>query len=132
MLGSATSARVNYFYKKKQKFDTVLYKKSMEIVNKENKKVLANVVCEPSLGVERAFLVFMFDAYSQNEKGDIALGKLAAAHKNVTLNLYYTPTKLTENSLIFNKKLMVDWWEQGFNYAKSKNEDTFVMSELKN
>lgn len=68
----------------------------------------------------------------QVEKGDIALGKLAAAHKNVTLNLYYTPTKLTENSLIFNKKLMVDWWEQGFNYAKSKNEDTFVMSELKN
>lgn len=33
VLGSATSARVNYFYKKKQKFDTVLYKKSMEIVS---------------------------------------------------------------------------------------------------
>tara|TARA_Y100000310_G_C20661182_1_gene804877 strand:- start:724 stop:2391 length:1668 start_codon:yes stop_codon:yes gene_type:complete len=48
-------------------------KKSMEIVNEDNKKVLANVVCEPSLGVERAFLVFMFDAYSQNEKGEIVL-----------------------------------------------------------
>jgi len=48
-------------------------KKSMEILNKENKKVLAHVICEPSLGVERAFLVFMFDAYSQNEKGDIVL-----------------------------------------------------------
>ena len=48
-------------------------KKSMEVVNKDNKKVLANVVCEPSLGVERAFLVFMFDAYSQNEKGDVVL-----------------------------------------------------------
>lgn len=33
VLGSATSARVNYFYKKKQQFDTVLYKKSMEIVS---------------------------------------------------------------------------------------------------
>lgn len=33
VLGSATSARVNYFYKKKQMFDTVLYRKSMEIVS---------------------------------------------------------------------------------------------------
>lgn len=33
VLGSATSARVNYFYKKKQRFDTVLYRKSMEIVS---------------------------------------------------------------------------------------------------
>jgi len=68
----------------------------------------------------------------QVEKSDIALGKLAAAHKGVTLNLYYTPTRLTENSLIFNKKLMIEWWQQGFDYAKSKNEDTLVMSELKN
>ena len=68
----------------------------------------------------------------QVEKGDIALGKLAAANKNVTLNFYYTPTKLTENSLIFNKKLMVEWWQQGFDYAKSKNEDEYAMNALKN
>jgi predicted patatin/cPLA2 family phospholipase len=68
----------------------------------------------------------------QVEKSDIALGKLAAAHKDVTLNLYYTPTKLTENSLIFNKQLMIEWWQQGFDYAKSKNEDTLIMSQLKN
>ena len=42
-------------------------------MNKDNKKVLAHVVCEPSLGVERAFLVFMFDAYAQNEKGEVVL-----------------------------------------------------------
>jgi glycyl-tRNA synthetase len=41
--------------------------KSMEIIH-DNKKVLPHVVCEPSLGVERAFLVFMFDAYTYNEK----------------------------------------------------------------
>lgn len=33
VLGSATSARVNYFYKEKRTFDTVLYRKSMEIVS---------------------------------------------------------------------------------------------------
>ncbi len=48
-------------------------KKSMEIMSKDNKKVLAHVVCEPSLGVERAFLVFIFDAYFKNEKGEVVL-----------------------------------------------------------
>ncbi len=33
VLGSATAARVNYYYKQKQQFDTVLYRKSMEIVS---------------------------------------------------------------------------------------------------
>ncbi|MFH4966335.1 patatin-like phospholipase family protein [Gaetbulibacter sp. M235] len=67
----------------------------------------------------------------QVEKSDIALGKLAAKNKNVKLNLYYTPTKLTENSLIFSKRLMVDWWQQGFDYAKDKNENGFAMNDLK-
>ena len=58
----------------------------------------------------------------QVEKGDIAIGKLAAKNKNVKLNIYYTPTKLTENSLIFNRDLMIKWWEEGFNYAKSRSE----------
>lgn len=58
----------------------------------------------------------------QVEKGDIAIGKLAAKNKNVKLNIYYTPTKLTENSLIFNRDLMIKWWEEGFNYAKSRSD----------
>lgn len=56
----------------------------------------------------------------QVEKGDIAIGKLAAKHRNVKLNIYYTPTKLTENSLIFNRDLMMQWWEDGYNYAETK------------
>ena len=67
----------------------------------------------------------------QVEKSDITVGKLAAKHNDVKLNLYYTPTKLTENSLIFSKRLMVDWWQQGFNYAKAKHKNGFVMNELK-
>ena len=58
----------------------------------------------------------------QVERSDITIGKLAAKNKDVQLNLYYTPSKLTENSLIFSKKLMVSWWDQGFNYAKEKCE----------
>jgi NTE family protein len=59
----------------------------------------------------------------QVEKHDITIGKLAAKNKNVKLNLYYTPTRLTENSLIFSKRLMVKWWQEGFDYAKRKHED---------
>jgi NTE family protein len=59
----------------------------------------------------------------QVEKHDIVIGKLAAKNKNVKLNLYYTPTRLTENSLIFSKRLMVKWWQEGFDYAKKKHKD---------
>ncbi|MCK0145488.1 patatin-like phospholipase family protein [Arenibacter sp. F26102] len=56
----------------------------------------------------------------QIEYHDISEGVLAAKHKGVQLNLYYTPIKLTENSLIFNKKLMSQWWHQGYRYAEEK------------
>lgn len=58
----------------------------------------------------------------QVEKNDLDIGKLAAKNSGVTLNLYYTPTSLTENSLIFTKKLMTKWWAQGYDYAKSKHK----------
>jgi predicted patatin/cPLA2 family phospholipase len=58
----------------------------------------------------------------QVEKHDITIGKLAAKNKDVKLNLYYTPTQLTDNALIFNKDKMKDWWHKGYNYAKNKSE----------
>ncbi len=67
----------------------------------------------------------------QVERSDILIGKLAASNKNVKLNIYYTPSKLTENSLIFNKKLMELWWQQGFDYAKSKHAEA-LSNELRN
>ncbi|MDB9961792.1 patatin-like phospholipase family protein [Oceanihabitans sp.] len=63
----------------------------------------------------------------QVEKSDIAIGRLAAKHRNVKLNLYFTPTKLTENSLIFSKRLMKKWWLEGFLYAKAKHDKDFPM-----
>lgn len=58
----------------------------------------------------------------QVERNDVVIGKLAAKNNNVDLNLYYTPTRLTENSLIFSKRLMVKWWKEGFDYAKKKHQ----------
>lgn len=56
----------------------------------------------------------------QIEYHNIAEGKLAALAKEVELNLYYTPTKLTENSLIFDKTLMTNWWQRGFDEAAKR------------
>lgn len=59
---------------------------------------------------------------TQVEKHDITIGKLSAKNKDAKLNLYYTPTQLTDNALIFNKDKMKDWWHKGYNYAKNKSE----------
>ena len=63
----------------------------------------------------------------QVEKKNITIGKLIARNKDVKLNLYYTPIKLTDNALIFNKQEMTKWWKQGFKYARKKSE---LMSEV--
>ncbi len=44
------------------------YSKTNMEIEHEGKKIIPNVVCEPSLGVERAFLVFMFDAYTYDKQ----------------------------------------------------------------
>ncbi len=64
-------------------------------------------------------------------KHNVSIGKLASKHGEVTLNLYYTPTILTTNSLVFDKELMTEWWEQGFRYAKTKHKENRIMSEVK-
>ena len=63
------------------------------------------------------------------EKHNITIGKLYAKQHDVQLNLYYTPTVLTTNSLVFDKKLMTKWWQDGFNYAKNQHDE--IMNELK-
>jgi len=62
------------------------------------------------------------------EKQNIRIGKLVATQRNVVINLYYTPTVLTTNSLVFDKKEMSKWWESGFKYAQGKNVE---LNEIK-
>lgn len=58
------------------------------------------------------------------ENQNIRIGKLVANQNNAIINLYYTPTILTTNSLIFDKDKMTLWWKRGYLYAKNKNEET--------
>ena len=55
------------------------------------------------------------------EKQNIRIGKYVASNNNAIINLYYTPTVLTTNSLVFDKKMMHHCWESGLMYAKQKN-----------
>ena len=54
------------------------------------------------------------------EKSNISIGKLEALSQEVDLNLFYTPTVLTTNSLIFDKDRMRRWWAEGYAYAGSR------------
>ena len=85
----------------------------LESENMEHNKVLGKNPFSLMLSIYG----FVLD---QIEYHDISEGVLAAKHNGVQLNLYYTPTRLTENSLVFNKKLMSKWWQQGYQYAQEK------------
>jgi len=61
---------------------------------------------------------FMMD---QIETQNIRIGKFSALKEDVSLDLYYTPTILTTNSLIFEREKMKEWWEKGYKFAKEKN-----------
>ncbi|MBI4450411.1 glycine--tRNA ligase [Candidatus Woesearchaeota archaeon] len=63
--------RTDYDLKQHMKYSG----KDLSIFDEETKqKVVPHVVCEPSQGVDRAFLVFMFDAYEDDAKrGNIVL-----------------------------------------------------------
>jgi len=63
---------------------------------------------------------FMLDRI---EHSNIRIGKFVASNNDAIINFYYTPTVLTTNSLIFNKKKMTQWWGQGLNYAQRKDEE---------
>lgn len=64
---------------------------------------------------------FMLDRI---ESQNIKIGKYVATHQNAIINFYFTPTVLTTNSLIFNKEKMTQWWQSGYDFAKSRNQET--------
>ncbi|WP_024769601.1 patatin-like phospholipase family protein [Aquimarina macrocephali] len=61
---------------------------------------------------------FMMDRI---EHQNIRIGKFKAIEHDVAMDLYYTPTVLTTNSLIFDKEKMTQWWAKGYKFAKKKN-----------
>lgn len=54
-------------------------------------------------------------------KDNIDLSKLNSYGREVSVNIYYTPYMLTDNSLVFEKEQMLQWWDEGYINAKSGN-----------
>jgi predicted patatin/cPLA2 family phospholipase len=54
----------------------------------------------------------------QISQTNVLVGQLKAKDKDVKLRIRYTPYKLTDNSLIFNKEQMVKWWKEGYEYGR--------------
>jgi NTE family protein len=63
---------------------------------------------------------FMLDRI---ESQNIKIGKYVATHNNAIINFYYAPIVLTTNSLIFEKDKMTRWWQSGYNFAKTRNQE---------
>ncbi|MGY5351240.1 patatin-like phospholipase family protein [Wenyingzhuangia sp. IMCC45533] len=91
-------------------------------------RMVANIPAKNPFSLISDVLEFTLE---QVRKHNISIGKLASHYGEAQLNLYYTPTILTTNSLVFDKELMTEWWQQGYNYAKLKNKRFDMMSELK-
>jgi len=60
----------------------------------------------------------MQDQISQT---NVIIGQLKAKEKNVKIRIRYTPYKLTDNSLIFNKEQMLKWWKEGYIFGRQEN-----------
>ncbi len=74
-------------------------------------KVVPHVVAEPSLGVDRTFLVFMFDAYEHDKK-----------RENVVLHLHpkLAPIKAAVFPLVSNKEDIVKLAKDVYNELKTE------------
>ena len=72
------------------------------------------------------FNVFDF-LLDQSINSRFELSKLNSKKNKIKINIYHTPRKLTENSLIFNQKRMSLWWKQGREYAKELKSDSIII-----
>ncbi len=79
--------------------------------------------------IDLLFNVFDY-LLDQTTASRLELSKLKGKNKAVKINIYHTPRKLTENSLIFNKKRMTKWWKEGREHAKKvKSESVIIQPE---
>ncbi len=70
----------------------------------------------------------MQDGISQS---NVLTAQLNATIKDVKLRIRYTPYKLTDNSLIFNKEQMTKWWNEGYEWGRKDNQSCKIILKKK-
>lgn len=97
--------RADFDLKQHQKYS----KTNLQITDEQGEKFLPHVVCEPSLGVGRALMVFLFDAYYYNPEKD-----------KIVLRLHpkLAPVKAAVFPLVKNDEKLVKLSREIFNNLK--------------
>jgi len=81
-------------------------KKDLSIYDeKRKKKIVPHVIAEPSLGVDRAFLVFMFEAYNYDKKRENIVLRLHPKLAPIKLGIFPLVNKLENQAHEIYKKL---------------------------
>ena len=63
-------------------------------------------------------------------KQNVIISQLTAKDKDVKLRFRYTPYKLTDNSLMFDKEQMLKWWQEGYEFGRLENmSNKFVLKK---
>jgi predicted patatin/cPLA2 family phospholipase len=93
------------------------------ILRKEVQELAPELIRNPFHYILRTVDIMM----TEIGRDDVRLANLKASQGDVKLNFYYTPRKLTNNSLIFNKEVMTQWWDEGFESAKAQYSKTYEL-----
>ena len=65
---------------------------------------------------------------SEISRDDVSMSKLQGSDKDIEINFYFMPEKLTDNSLMFDKEVMNGWWDMGY---KGVKENTCKVEKYK-
>lgn len=95
------------------------------ILKKENHELNKERIRNPFHYIIRTVDIMM----SEISRDDLRLRNLKIKDESVTLNIYHTPRTLTNNSLIFDKKTMSGWWDEGFGMASEGRFKTYELTK---
>jgi predicted patatin/cPLA2 family phospholipase len=92
------------------------------IVLRPQNLTVKNMPSENPFGVLLKTFDFMLNQIGND---DILITNLQSRVRRTTVNCYFTPRVLTENSFIFEPEQMSGWWKEGFEYAKSQSPSCY-------
>jgi hypothetical protein len=95
------------------------------IILEEENRVRNNLIIK----ISAYFSEYCVYEYSNGSK-DLIIGKLAGLNKRLLLILLYTASS-NRNPLFFNPKQMTKWWQEGYEFAKSKKSSPLLFQNKK-
>lgn len=77
-------------------------------------------------------MIKLFLVNRKREDSDLfKLHKSIDDDREVKLNLYYTPRKMTNNPYIFDTETMKSWWSEGYDFAKEGPTRQYILTKRK-